>query len=245
MAVPFDPSLHCGAHPGADRGPCRATKGRGTPHPGWGHCKHHGGSTPSGIAHAERERTRALAARWALPLDIDPATALLDEVRRSAGIVAWLQQQVTRLIQGDPNDPDAVPDVDRLVRGTRFVRRREVYERDPDTGQQVPTGEVEQVSEVGPGVHHWWAMLAAERKHLAAVARDAVHAGVAQQRVAIEEAQGELLGQALSVAARQVDVDPDVMERLVAALGEQLEALAGEGAVVGRPELFRQRAVGR
>lgn len=41
--------------------PCEQPAGFGTPHPGSGLCKFHGGSTPNGIVHAKRERLDAAA----------------------------------------------------------------------------------------------------------------------------------------------------------------------------------------
>lgn len=73
----FDPDKHCGAHPDSPKGPCCAVKGWGTDHPNAGRCRHHGGNTPSGRAYGQREVAQAEARRFALPVDVDPSTALL------------------------------------------------------------------------------------------------------------------------------------------------------------------------
>lgn len=83
---------------------CTQAAGWGTSHPGWGACKLHSGSTQSGTAAAERERAEWLLedARqtYGMPLDVDPADALLALVHTAAGAVAWLGRRVAELEQG-------------------------------------------------------------------------------------------------------------------------------------------------
>lgn len=80
---------------------CTLARGFKTSHPGFGNCHLHGGATPAGVAAAERERTEQLLADarlvYGLPLDIEPADALLGLVRTAAGAVAWLGRQVAQL----------------------------------------------------------------------------------------------------------------------------------------------------
>lgn len=74
--------------------PCGNPAGFKTPHPGWGNCHNHGGSSPSGIIHAKRLEQQASVAFYGEPIEQGPHEALLAEVHRSAGHVAWLQAQV-------------------------------------------------------------------------------------------------------------------------------------------------------
>jgi len=83
---------------------CRRVAGFGTEHLGTGRCKYHGGNSPSHAIRAERDRHQAdldrashEVARLGLPLDVDPQEALLQEVHRSAGAVAYLQRIVSSL----------------------------------------------------------------------------------------------------------------------------------------------------
>lgn len=77
-----------------DGSPCRKRAGWGTPHPGIGHCRLHGGNTPTQIQEAERIRAEREVATFGLPRDIDPHTALLEELHRTAGHVSWLQLKI-------------------------------------------------------------------------------------------------------------------------------------------------------
>lgn len=82
-------------------GQCTQAAGWGTDHAGFGRCKLHGGATPNGTKSAERERDEQAAeqaiSRYGLPRTVDPATALLEEVYRSAGTVAYLGSIVAKL----------------------------------------------------------------------------------------------------------------------------------------------------
>lgn len=57
-------------------------------------CRHHGGRSPQAIAAAERRReereAQDAAATYGLPRHIEPHVALLEELCRTAGHVAWL-----------------------------------------------------------------------------------------------------------------------------------------------------------
>lgn len=103
-AVETDPSVlipggNCGAPkkavPDSDGnmvipGHCLLGAGEGTGHKGYGLCKRHGGN-----AGTERIKGAWLVAHaLARPLKVSPWDALLGEVRRSAGEVAWLDLKV-------------------------------------------------------------------------------------------------------------------------------------------------------
>lgn len=84
-------------------GMCGQAAGWGTEHPGWGSCKLHGGSTQNGTKAAARQQAEANAGaavlKYGLPRTVDPATAMLEEVYRSAGTVAFLGSIVAKLEQ--------------------------------------------------------------------------------------------------------------------------------------------------
>ncbi len=79
--------------------PCRQAAGWGTDHVGSGNCKNHGGSSPNGKKAAERQRAIQAVATYGLPREIDPHSALLEELHRTAGHVAWLGQLIGDLEQ--------------------------------------------------------------------------------------------------------------------------------------------------
>lgn len=72
--------------------PCQQPAGAGTDHVGWGKCRYHGGNSPNLKIAASREETAELVAQLRLgqPMIVDPAEALVGEVYRSAGVVAFL-----------------------------------------------------------------------------------------------------------------------------------------------------------
>jgi hypothetical protein len=68
--------------------------GFGTDHKGFGRCKFHGGSTPNHMAHAVTEAVTARAVAYGEPVTVDPMTALIGEVHRTAGHIAWLSVEL-------------------------------------------------------------------------------------------------------------------------------------------------------
>jgi len=87
----------CGARK-KDGSLCRAYAGQGTPTPGVGVCKHHGGSTGSHRAHAVALDLKRRMITYGQPIEgVTAPGALLGLLRASAGAVAWLQQEVAGL----------------------------------------------------------------------------------------------------------------------------------------------------
>ena len=99
--------------------PCQLRAGLGTDHPGVGACKHHCGSVPSSRTAARRRLAEAAVAFYGLPREVDPHTALLEEVHRAAGHVEWLAERVREIkgpkallwSEGDEKTPTQVPSV--------------------------------------------------------------------------------------------------------------------------------------
>lgn len=86
----------CGAK-NRQGGQCGQAAGWGTDHPGFGRCKMHGGSAPNGRKAAQREQAQLAVVTYGLAREVDPHTALLEELYRTAGHVAWLGEQVAAL----------------------------------------------------------------------------------------------------------------------------------------------------
>lgn len=76
---------------------CRQPAGFGTSHLGFGLCKYHFGGTPAAAVNAVKQQISSQMAQLGEPIDIDPHTALLQEVKRTAGHVEWLGQKVRAL----------------------------------------------------------------------------------------------------------------------------------------------------
>lgn len=91
------PHARCSAHTRAGN-PCGQR-----PMTGQRVCKMHGGKSPQAMSAAERrllERQAVLAVEtFGLPREVDPHTALLEELHRTAGAVQWLGAVVADLDQ--------------------------------------------------------------------------------------------------------------------------------------------------
>lgn len=85
-AVPGRDSRLCGGPKRQGGGDCTRPAGWGTPHPGTGRCKLHGGCLPNQVAAALNER----AAREIAKLDVPPVANPFEELSRLAGqCVSW------------------------------------------------------------------------------------------------------------------------------------------------------------
>lgn len=105
MSVTFDPAKHCGAHlrplgvverglAPCDTKDCHApehacvlAKGYGTEHLRSGNCRYHGGSTPNGKRHGEREAAAKTLASLAIPQQGDPLEVLQAAVESAYGVM--------------------------------------------------------------------------------------------------------------------------------------------------------------
>ena len=85
----------CGAKGRAGR-PCAQRAGWGTPHPGIGACKLHGGSLPNHIKHAQREVIKQEALKLGLSVEVDPAQAIIELVWLCAGDLAFYRSLIER-----------------------------------------------------------------------------------------------------------------------------------------------------
>jgi hypothetical protein len=99
-------SRYCGGPKRQGSGTCTRPAGWGTPHPGIGRCKLHGGSTHSHVVAAGKVLAQREVTRLGQLRDVDPHTVLLEEVQRSAAAVALLSERVEQI-------GDSVTDSDR------------------------------------------------------------------------------------------------------------------------------------
>jgi hypothetical protein len=177
-------------------------------------CKTHGGSAKQVKAAAKRrlgeERARTAVATYGLPVEIDPGTALLEEVSRSAGHVRWLRDVVQEL------------DADALVWGEKTTSHQ--------SGQSVE-GPVDVTTNVSAaGVNVWLELYLKERDHLRKVCTDALKAGIAERQVQLAEQAGERAGQWLRASLDVLGLSDEDMRRVMAAGVAHLHLLEGGAA---------------
>lgn len=181
-------------------GTCTQPAGWGTPHPGTGRCKLHGGSTPTHVASAIAARMRQDTATYGQPRDIAPAAALLDEVRHSAGHVEWLRGKVAEL------QPEA------LTWGTAEIAHKTATEfSGTDTTERA-------------ALSTWLEAYHRERRYLLDVAKAALSAGVEERLVSIAEAQGIAVVAVLNRVFDRLGLTAEQRQLAAVAVPEELRA---------------------
>ena len=170
----------CQAHAKSTGGRCRKPVRAGATV-----CYWHGGAAPQVKVKADErahlERARRAAETLGSPADVDPHDALLQEVHRTAGHVAWLAGIVAQLQR------------DELVRGIT----KTVYL--PDGSRRV---------EAEAAVNIWVRLYQAERDHLRRVSVDAIRAGVEERRVELEAQTAHELAERVRMALVDLGIDP-------------------------------------
>lgn len=85
--------------------PCQYPAGYRTPHAGFGRCRYHGGTSPSGNTAGHRAMAADSVRTLGLPIDVNPIDAIVAELARGFGAIAWLQEQVGAVPPDKFNDP--------------------------------------------------------------------------------------------------------------------------------------------
>jgi hypothetical protein len=172
-----------------------------------GRCKYHGGASPNHQVAAEKQMAEQRMRTYGSPIDVEPHVALLEEVRRTAGHVAWLSEVVSDLLHDGDGYSESIDDD-----GKRTLR--------PKTGlkQMDMGGKFEK-----PSV--WVELYQEERRMLARVCKMALDVGVAERQVRVAEVQGELLASTirailgdLGLSKEQQREAPGVVRRHLTAL---------------------------
>lgn len=86
--------------------PCKLEAGWGTPHPGLGPCRKHGGNLPNVVKRYAEQSARQQAIEWGVELDIDPFAGILLSVRMAYGAVMAHKAQIP---------PGAAPDSPEVI----------------------------------------------------------------------------------------------------------------------------------
>lgn len=200
-----NPAAHdryCGANKRQGEGTCKRPTGWGTDHPGTGRCKLHGGSTPDHKNAAKLEIARRAVATYGLPREVTPDVALLEEVHRTAGHVAWLAEIVAEIEHED------------LVWGKTEEAEKNATE----------FGGVDTTYKAVPNI--WLVLYQQERKHLATVAKAAIDAGIAERQVRIAEQQGQMLAKVINRVLDALDLTGEQKARVPEVVPQILRSIS-------------------
>lgn len=200
-----DGKLICGAKKRGKDEACGSS-----PVPGGTRCGRHGGNSPKAKAAAEQrtaeqELTHAvgtLGIGSKYP-DIDPAQALLQEIRISYAHVQWLR---TKVAEVEPNE---------LVWG--------ITKTEAGIGAQGPVDMTVQEA----GFSTWYRIYLTEREHFAKLTTMALKAGIEQRRIELEEQKAELVVVALKQIFAQLNLSKLQADMLPTIVPNALRQLTG------------------
>jgi hypothetical protein len=181
---------------------CTRPAGWGTAHPGTGRCKLHGGKTPSHERAGQRARAEQAVATLGLPREVDPRDALLEEVHRAAGAVAWLDLKVRAL------DPDEVI----------WGRTEEVAK----TSGEYPGTDTKYAA--APNV--WVQLWQDERRELRKACKEAIAAGIEERKVRLAEQHGALMAGVIQAILGDLDLSPQQQAKVPTVVPFRLRQVA-------------------
>lgn len=198
MSIPSDPKRRCKGH-NRKGGQCGNSAV-----PGALVCKRHGGAAPQVQAAAQRRvaiaEARQAAETLGLLIDISPEQALLDEVQRCAGMVAFYQARVEQVADGG---------FEQLVFG--LTKSKIGGEDGGDTFEAKPSV--------------WLQLLNEERDRLVRVCAAALRAGIEERRVKLAEQQGILVAAVVRRILTRLNLSEDQLALVPTVVPEELRTL--------------------
>lgn len=188
-------------------------------------CAYHGGHRD--LARQKRaEDTRLMAVEGAARrlnlgsgLRVDPATALLEEVSRTAGVIQWLEAKISAL----EADEDLIWGKSEELEG---------LEQDKAT----------HTTKYAANMHGWLELLQKERAHLVKCCAEALRAGLQERQVRLAEAQGMLVAGVIRQVLGDLQLTEGQWELVQIVVPKALRTLNVHNAV---PENVRMLSAGR
>jgi hypothetical protein len=153
-------------------------------------------------AYLADQAARKAVVTYGLPRDISPTDALLEEVRYTAGHVAWLRDQVRELEAGD------------LTWGVT---------------EEVTKGATEFAGidvTSSAAVNVWLELYYRERKHLVDVCKAAISVGIEERRVRLAEAQGQVVAEVIRRILARLSLSPEQGKLVPLVVPEELRRVA-------------------
>lgn len=164
-------------------GICCMPAGHSTEHPGYGRCSRHGGNSPTHVKYAAKLMIdEQFLATYGEPMDVTPQEALLAEVQRTAGHVAWLGDFIKVMADG-------LPGANITAKQLEVMTVEQVEEIFTGAGPRA----LVQFTQNGVAPSVWIQMYQEERKHLVRVSKLAIDAGVAERQIELAEQQAMMI----------------------------------------------------
>lgn len=171
-------------------------------------CRYHGGASPqarkAAAGRVATEKAAAAAKLFALPKDINPADALIDLVKWTAGEVDYWRAEVQRIAEETP---------EKLTAGVTRVEKGKRDRADMDM----------RILETVP--HIAYRMLTDAQERLAKFATAALRAGVDERRVQLAEDQGALVAQVIRSVLDDLQLTPEQASRSGEVVARRLRLL--------------------
>lgn len=208
------PQAHASSGPGTgpceacDRPRCNGTTRTGRcrkqPMKGATVCRTHGGSAPQVKAAAaqriERRKAVLAAETFGLAREVDPHTALLEELHRTAGAVEWLSA--------------VVADIKKNQITWSQTRRK--------------TGGEDYGVTYEAGTNAWVAEWRAERKQLVDVSKACIAVGIEERRVRLAEDAGRQLAAIVRAVLERLELTDSQRATSLIVVPEEFRRAAGE-----------------
>lgn len=150
----------------------------------------------------ERAEARRIVHTYGLPVETTPEQAILDEVHRTAGHIAWLAQRIREL------------DAQDLIWGKTKVK----------------TGGDDRGTTEEAGVHVWVKLYQTERAHLAKVSAEAIRVGIEERQVKLAEQQGGLLVDLIKGILADLKLSPEQKALIPIVVPQRIRALQAGAA---------------
>lgn len=244
--------------------PCQQRKGSRTDHPGYGNCIKHGGNTQAGVKKAMTEMAKDLANQyredrrfggdWRNDPELrnfTPEAALLEEVRRSAALVRFLEERISRWNLHPDSDGQRL---EAIISRTRYDHTKESLKQDvtafldslprddPSSGYHLPA-----LSDINrqtgfvsfTDAHTWLSLYREERAHLARVSKMCIDADISQRLVTIAEDQGRVLATAIRAVLLALNLTPTQQALIPRVVPPILRAVATDSPIPDISSLIR------